>query len=105
MRRKSFIEPSCIEPSCLYPTEDEIGRVLLGDRWQNWSVIAAQEEKQGLPRISKLYGGRYWPSVKDFYNRRYRLFEEQADSFNRENEGENFNELERKRARARNAKA
>jgi hypothetical protein len=60
------------QPSCLFPDERELALVLLGkDRAHQWPAIAKTEEKAGLPRVSVQYGGRYWPAVLAFYERRY----------------------------------
>ena len=30
-------------------------------------------EREGLPRVDPLMGGRYWPAVRAFWDRRYGL--------------------------------
>lgn len=86
------------EPSCLYPDEAELARVLLGPRSSQWPTIAKVEERAGLPRISLQYGGRYWPAVKAFYDRRHQMIEQQSAPSD-EREGENFDAWKPRRAR------
>lgn len=80
------------EPSCLYPDEKELARVLLGERSGQWKTICKIEERHGLPRISPVYGGRYWPAVKAFYDRRHRMLDEQMTAPAEDREGENFDD-------------
>ena len=62
------------EPSYLYPDEKELARVVLGPpRAAVWPGVAGVWEKAGLPRIDPLTGGRYWPAVQAFLDRRYSL--------------------------------
>jgi hypothetical protein len=87
------------EPSCLYPDEKELGRVLLGERAARWPEVAKVEEKAGLPRVSLQYGGRYWPAVKAFYDRRHRLLERQSEIHDDEREKENWDARPAQRTR------
>lgn len=53
----------------LYPTEAQIARAVLGDRAKEWKRIAKTlEDKEGLPRINELMGGRFWPAVVAFFH-------------------------------------
>jgi hypothetical protein len=88
------------EPSCLYPNDKELARVLLGDRAPQWPAIAKAEEKAGLPRVSLQYGGRYWPAVKAFYDRRHRLLDQQSEPSDDEREKENWDDRPPRRSRA-----
>jgi hypothetical protein len=65
--------PLLPEPSCLYPDEKELGRLILGSRAATWPGVAAVWEKEGLPRVDALTGGRYYPAVQAFLDRRYNL--------------------------------
>ncbi|MGO4668772.1 hypothetical protein [Bosea sp. 2RAB26] len=66
------------QPSCLFPDEKELGHLLLGkDRAHMWPAIAKAEEKAGLPRVSLQYGGRYFPAVRQFFDRRYGVHDEE----------------------------
>ena len=58
------------EVSGLFPTEAEIGR-RLGQKPREWAAKAKVLERHGLPRIDPLMGGRYWPAVVAFFDRRY----------------------------------
>jgi len=59
-------------PSCLYPNEAEIARLVLGSkRAKSWDGIAAVLERRGFPQVDPLFGGRYWPAVKAFLDRRH----------------------------------
>lgn len=92
------------EPSCLYPDEAELARVLLGPtRAAQWPDIAKAEERAGLPRISLQYGGRYWPAVRAFYDRRHQLIERQSDAADDERDKENWHDQPSRRTRPQKA--
>jgi hypothetical protein len=68
MRKKSD------EPIPLYPTEEQIARAVLPpDKTKEWDGIASVLERRGFPQIDPLLGGRYWPAVKAFLDRRHGL--------------------------------
>lgn len=53
----------------LYPSEAQIARAVLGLRAKDWGRIAKTlEDKEGLPRINELMGGRFWPAVVAFFH-------------------------------------
>lgn len=55
----------------LFPDEVDIARAVLGTgRVSDWKSIAPSLERQGLPRIDPVFGGRYWPAVKAWMDRR-----------------------------------
>lgn len=54
----------------LFPTEYEIARRLSQDQ-SGWRARAIILEREGLPRICPVMGGRYWPAVLAYFNRRY----------------------------------
>ena len=56
----------------LFPNEAEIAR-LLSQTPADWRAKAIVLERDGLPRVDPLMGGRYWPAVKAWWNRRYGL--------------------------------
>lgn len=56
--------------AALFLREDEIER-RMGLEQGKWSPIATVLERHGLPRIDPLLGGRYWPAVRTFFDRRY----------------------------------
>lgn len=54
----------------LFPSEAEIARRLNQDlhAWRSKAVVL---EREGMPRIDPVMGGRYWPAVEAYFNRRY----------------------------------
>jgi hypothetical protein len=56
----------------LFPCEAEIARRLSQTPFE-WAAKATILERDGLPRVDPLMGGRYWPAVQAFWNRRYCL--------------------------------
>ena len=54
----------------LFLTEAEIAR-RLGLTRREWAGKAEVLERHGLPRIDPLIGGRYWPAIVAFFDRRY----------------------------------
>ena len=54
----------------LFPCEAEIAR-RLSQTPSEWRAKAAVLEREGLPRVDPIMGGRYWPAVEAFWNRRY----------------------------------
>lgn len=58
--------------SGLFPSEREIARRLSQDL-SGWKARATILEREGLPRVCPIMGGRYWPSVMAYFNHRYGL--------------------------------
>ncbi len=56
----------------LFPCEAEIARRLSQTPFE-WAAKATILERDGLPRVDPVMGGRYWPAVHAFWNRRYCL--------------------------------
>lgn len=56
----------------LFPCEAEIAR-RLSQTPVEWAAKATILERDGLPRIDPVMGGRYWPAVQAYWNRRYCL--------------------------------
>jgi hypothetical protein len=54
----------------LFPAECEIARRLSQDPVR-WRALAIVLEREGLPRVCPIMGGRYWPAVLAYFNRRY----------------------------------
>jgi hypothetical protein len=54
----------------LFPCEAEIARRLTQSE-KRWRAIARQLEREGLPRVDPLMGGRFWPAVVAFFHVRY----------------------------------
>jgi hypothetical protein len=58
----------------LFADEPSIGAAVLGPRRAcEWTALAALYERQGLPKIDEVMGGRYMPAVKAFFDRVYGL--------------------------------
>lgn len=55
-----------------FPCEAEIARRLSQDA-KSWTAKAHMLEREGLPRVDPIMGGRYWPAVQAFWHRRYGL--------------------------------
>ena len=66
MRRKK----SMPEDGALFLGESDIAR-RLGQDPGEWKGKAMVLERHGLPRVDALMGGRYWPAVCAFFDRRY----------------------------------
>lgn len=58
-------------PMSLYPDEQELARCILGNKARQWPTIVPTLEREGLPRVDPLAGGRYWPAVSAFLDRRH----------------------------------
>ena len=56
----------------LFPCEGEIAR-RLSQEPRKWRATAVVLERHGLPRVDPVMGGRYWPAVLAWWNRRYGL--------------------------------
>lgn len=54
----------------LFPSEAEIAR-RLSQELHTWRAKAVVLEREGMPRIDPIMGGRYWPAVEAYFNRRY----------------------------------
>jgi len=54
----------------LFPSEAEIAR-RLSQSAADWRARAIVLERDGLPRIDPIMGGRYWPAVMAYFNKRY----------------------------------
>lgn len=63
----------------LFPCEAEIARRLSQDPGE-WSAKAIVLERDGLPRIDPLMGARYWPAVRNYWDRRYGLSRVEASA-------------------------
>ena len=63
----------------LFPSEAEIARRLSQDP-KDWPAKATILEREGLPRVDAVMGGRFWPAVIAFWNRRYGLSNVEAFS-------------------------
>jgi len=68
-----------IEPP-LYADEDEVARRVLGARAREWPGKAVVLERDGLPKIDPLMGGRFWPAVRQWFLDRHGLAAELPSS-------------------------
>ena len=66
------------QPSSLYPDEGELAQCILGKKAKQWPSIAPILEQEGLPEIDPLTGGRFWPAVLAFLDRRHGLRKDQV---------------------------
>lgn len=59
----------------LFAADDQIGEVVLGpERKTEFEGFATLLERDGMPKISPLWGGRYVPAVKAFLDHDNGLF-------------------------------
>ena len=56
----------------LYLCESAIAK-RVGKTPREWAAISVILEREGLPRVCPLMGGRYWPAVRAFLDRRHGL--------------------------------
>ncbi len=54
----------------LFPSEAEIAR-RLNQEPSEWRAKAAVLERDGMPKVDPIMGGRYWPALLAYFNRRY----------------------------------
>lgn len=54
----------------LFPCEAEIAR-RLSQTPTDWKARAVLLERQGMPRIDPVMGGRYWPAVQAWFDKRH----------------------------------
>lgn len=52
----------------LYATEDEIAAAVCGRNKSQWPSLAPVLEREGLPQIDPIIGGRYVPAVKAWFD-------------------------------------
>jgi hypothetical protein len=58
----------------LFASDEDIGEAALGyDRRKEFACLAALHERNGMPKISPVWGGRYVPAVKAFLDAEYGL--------------------------------
>jgi biotin operon repressor len=54
----------------LFVSEQELARRLLGERAAVWAGVVQVLERDGFPKQDPLMGGRYYPAVLAFLDRR-----------------------------------
>lgn len=65
----------------LYMTDDDLARLVLGEgKVRHWASIVPTLEREGLPRIDALMGGRFVPAVRAWLEQRHGLRPEQVPS-------------------------
>ena len=69
MAENSVDQPS-LKRQGLFPCEAEIAR-RLSQSERRWRAISKVLEREGLPRVDPLMGGRFWPAVVAFFEARY----------------------------------
>jgi len=58
----------------LFATDAELGVALMGrERACEWSKLAHLYERQGLPKVCPIMGGRYVPAVRAFFDQQYKV--------------------------------
>lgn len=58
----------------LFADEKSLSEAIMGrGRYTEWRSIVPILEHRGLPKIDALMGGRYWPAVKAFFDREYKI--------------------------------
>jgi len=58
----------------LFATDEEIGEAVLGrERRGEFHGLATLHERDGMPKISPVWGGRFVPAVKAFLDGQYGL--------------------------------
>ncbi len=72
MSRAKTVKDKAVRDGGLFPSESEIAR-RLSQTLPEWKAKAVVLERQGLPRVDPLMGGRYWPAVEQYWRRRYAL--------------------------------
>lgn len=65
-------KPAAVRRQGLFPCEDEIARRLSQDP-KEWRAKVKVLERDGLPQIDPVMGGRFWPAVCAYFQRRYGL--------------------------------
>jgi hypothetical protein len=70
----SRIPPLTWDRLPLFARDEEIGEAVLGrDRKGEFAAIAQLQERDGMPKVCPVYGGRYVPGVKAFLDAQYGL--------------------------------
>src|SRR5262249_6910440 len=68
--RDNSAPPLTLKRQGLFPCEAEIAR-RLSQSEKRWQQVSRQLERDGLPKIDPLMGGRFWPAVIAFFQARY----------------------------------
>lgn len=58
----------------LFASDEDIGEAVLGwDRRKEFAARAQLHEREGMPKVSPVWGGRYVPAVKAFLDSQHGL--------------------------------
>lgn len=58
----------------LFADERSLSVALLSPgKYRHWRAVVQVLEVKGFPKIDGLMGGKYWPAVKAFFDREYRV--------------------------------
>jgi hypothetical protein len=68
--RENFADHPTSRRQGLFPCEGEVAR-RLSQSEKRWRQVARQLEREGLPKIDPLMGGRFWPAVVSFFRARH----------------------------------
>jgi hypothetical protein len=66
----NFGDSPTLKRQGLFPCEAEIAR-RLSQSEKRWRGIARQLEREGLPKVDPMMGGRFWPAVVAYFHARY----------------------------------
>jgi len=71
----------------LYGSEEEVAEMVLGPgRLRDWRERTIVLEREGLPEIDPLMGGRYLPAVKTFFDQRSEMIRQRQSARARQKE-------------------
>ena len=71
-KRQKSGHPGAPHMQGLFPCDAEIGR-RLSQAPLDWAAKSVILERDGLPKIDPVMGGRFWPAVLAYWHRRYGL--------------------------------
>jgi hypothetical protein len=64
----------------LYASEEQVAEMVLGPgRVRDWKERIVVLEREGLPEIDPLMGGRYLPAVKTFFDKRSEMINQRRN--------------------------
>jgi hypothetical protein len=68
--RDNSTDPPTTRRQGLFPCEAEVAR-RLSQSEKRWRQIVRQLEREGIPKIEPVMGGRFWPAVVVFFRTRH----------------------------------
>jgi hypothetical protein len=66
--RRAAPPPVRLEDLPLFAPDDQIALAVCGRNARQWPAIAEVLEREGLPKVDPLIGGRYVPAVKAWFD-------------------------------------